>query len=142
MEYRRFGDALVVRIDKDEEIVEQLTLLAERENIALASVEAIAGVREVEFGIYDAAEHQYHPHCLSGFFEVTSLMGTVTEMNGKPYLHLHIGLSDESGQVQGGHLKRAVVGATCEMVVRVIGGKVGRKHDAATGLNLFCFDEP
>ena len=140
MEYRRFGGAIVARMDKGEEIVEQLTALVEKEQIALASVEAIAGLQELEFGIYDPVEHQYHPHHLSGFFEVISLLGNVTQQDGKPYLHLHVSVSDQTGQVQGGHLKYAVVGATCEMVLRPIDGTVGRKHDEATGLNLFCFD--
>ena len=139
MEYKRFPGAIVARIDKGEEIVEQLKALVAREHIRLASVEAIAGVSELEFGIYDPVEHRYHPHALSGFFEVVSLMGNVTEMDGKPYLHLHISVSDESGRLQGGHLNRAVVGATCEMIIRPIDGAVDRRHDDDTGLNLFSF---
>ena len=41
MEYRRFGDKIVARIDRGEEILEQLKELAHRENITLASVPAL-----------------------------------------------------------------------------------------------------
>ena len=139
MDYRKFDNAIVARIDKDEEIMEKLTEIVVREGIALASVEAIAGIRELEFGVYDPVEHQYHPQRLEGFFEVISLMGNVTQQEGKPYLHLHISVSDQSGRAVGGHMKRAVVGATCEMVIRPIAGTVVRKHDEETGLNLFSF---
>ena len=42
-------------------------------------------------------------------------------------------------QAFGGHLNRAVVSATCEMVITVIDGKVDRVYDEETGLNVFKF---
>ena len=41
MEYRRFGDTLIVRMDRNEEITEQIRIVAEREQIKLASVQAL-----------------------------------------------------------------------------------------------------
>ena len=41
MDYRRFGDTVMVRIDPAEEIIQELRLVAEKENIRLASVEAL-----------------------------------------------------------------------------------------------------
>ena len=38
MEYKRFGNKIIVRIDKDEEILEQVKELALKENIRLAAV--------------------------------------------------------------------------------------------------------
>ena len=37
MEYRKFDNVIVARIDKDEEILEQLRVIAIKENIKLAS---------------------------------------------------------------------------------------------------------
>ena len=41
MDYRRFGDTLLVRIDRGEEILEQVKTVALKENIQLASVQAL-----------------------------------------------------------------------------------------------------
>ena len=49
-------------------------------------------------------------------------------------------VGNEKGEVFGGHLKRAVVSATCEMVITVIDGKVDRVYDEEIGLNVFKFD--
>ena len=44
MEYRKFGNTLVVRIDKGEEILESVKVLAEKENIKLASIQALGAI--------------------------------------------------------------------------------------------------
>ena len=53
--------------------------------------------------------------------------------------HLHMSAGNDKGEVFGGHLNRAVVSATCEMVVDVLDGTVDRQYDPVTGLNLFKF---
>ena len=50
-----------------------------------------------------------------------------------------LALVDSEGKVFGGHLNRAVVSATCEMVINVIDGVVDRVFDNETGLNIFKF---
>ena len=46
---------------------------------------------------------------------------------------------DEKGAVVGGHLNRANVSATCEMVITILDGSVGRAFSDEVGLNLFKF---
>ena len=74
-----------------------------------------------------------------GDFEIVSLTGTISTMNGEYYCHLHMSAGDENGNVFGGHLNRAVVSVTCEMVINIINGNVDRKYDEETGINLFEF---
>ena len=139
MEYRRFGDTLVLRMDKGEEIIQSLRLAAEKEQVRLAAVEALGAVDDFTVGVFDTVEKQYHANHFSGAFEIVSLTGTVTTQDGKFYAHLHMSAGDREGKVFGGHLNSATVSATCEMVVRVLDGEVERQFDEKVGLNLFRF---
>lgn len=139
MEYKRFENTVFVRMDKGEEIVETLKAICEKENITLAYVNAIGAVGDVTVGVFKTAEKQYHSNCFQGDFEIVSLSGTVTEMDGKHYSHLHMSVGNEKGEVFGGHLNKAVVSATCEMVIHIVNGKVGRRFSNEIGLNLFDF---
>lgn len=139
MEYRRFGDTVIVRMDPTEEIVQQLRLVAEKENIRLAAVEALGAVNDFTVGVFDCGSKEFHSNRFVGSYEIVSLTGTVTTQDGKPYIHLHMSAGDSTGKVFGGHLTSATVSATCEMVIRVLDGTVERVFDENTGLNLFKF---
>ena len=56
MEYRKFGKTIVIRMDKGEEILEQLRVLAERETIQLASVSALGAVGDFTVGVFRTAQ--------------------------------------------------------------------------------------
>ena len=130
MEYKRFDNTIFVRIDKGEEILEQLKAIALQEHIKLASVSALGAINDFTVGVFKTAEKKYYANEFQGYYEITSLTGTITTMNGEYYAHLHM---------SGGHLNRAIVSATCEMVITVIDGTVERRFDEEVGLNLFQF---
>ena len=118
MDYKRFDDTILVRMDRGEEILEQVKAVALREHVALASVQALGAINDFTVGVYNVAEKKYYANDFKGSFEIVSLTGTIDTMNDGFYCHLHLSAGNERGQVFGGHLNRAVVSATCEMVIR------------------------
>lgn len=139
MEYRRFENTLVVRLDRGEEILTQVKELALKEQIRLASVTAIGATDDFTVGVYSIPEKKYYPNHFEGTYEIVSLIGTINTMDGAFYAHLHMSAGDREGRVFGGHLTKAVISATCEMIVTVIDGTVDRARDEETGINLFKF---
>lgn len=139
MQYKKFGDTYLVRIDLDEEIMQSLTCLCEKEHVALARVEAIGAVNHAVIGVYDLQKKEYYPEEIHEFMEITSLNGNITAMDGKPYIHLHATLADQHHAIHGGHALEMRVGATCEMFVTVLDGEVKRQKDEALGINLWTF---
>lgn len=140
MEYRKFGNTIFVRIDKGEEILEKLKEISVKENIKLAHVSALGATNDFTVGVFNVDEKKYYANSFSGNFEIVSLTGTVTTMDGEFYAHLHMSAGNDKGEVFGGHLNRARISATCEMVITVTDGMVERKFNEDVGLNLFDFE--
>ena len=139
MEYRRFGNTIYLRLDPKEEILEEIGKVAKKENIRLAQVTGLGAINDFTAGVYNTVTKEYHSIQFQGAFEIVSLTGTVTRKDGDVYLHLHIAAGDEEGLVHGGHLNRAIISATCQMVITILDGTVDRKFDPDIGLNLFDF---
>ena len=137
MKYKKYGDCLAVRIDRSEEIVSSLRGVCSRENIRFASVTGIGAAGHTVVGLYHVAEKKFVSNTFDGELEMTSLTGSVTEKDGKPYLHLHASFAGPDGKAVGGHLVEAVVSGTAEIFLRAVPGAMDRRTDPVTGLNLF-----
>ncbi len=139
MEYKRFKDTIVARMDRGEEILTELKKIALAENVKLAEISALGAVDDFTVGVYNVAEKKYYSNHFEGAYEIVSLTGSINTMNGEYYSHLHMSAGNDKGEVFGGHLNSARISATSEMFIRVIDGNVDRFHDEVTGLNLFRF---
>lgn len=133
MEYKRFGDTVLLRIDRGEEIVAAIRSVADAEEISLASVSAIGATDDFTVGVYDVEKQSYTPNTFRGAYEIVSLSGTIDRMEDAVYTHLHMSAGNARGEVFGGHLNRAVVSATCEVVIRLVDGAVDRRRDPVAG---------
>ena len=140
MEYRKFDQGYVLRLDPGEEIVASLTRLVEEEQVELASVSALGAANDVTIGIFNTAEKKYYSRRYQGDFEISALVGNVTRKDGEPYLHLHITIGNPvTGEVHAGHLSSATISATLELFLQVWNGRVGRKFSDTVGLILLEF---
>lgn len=134
MRYFVLGSQYVVRLDAGERIVETLRALCERDAIGGGYFHGLGAVGEAEIGHFDPSANEYDWARLSGPYEIVSLYGNITTVDGKPFLHAHVALGDNTFDVKGGHLKEAVVSVTCEVTLVRFRDDIGRTRDEATGL--------
>lgn len=139
MEYQKFGNKYVVRLDKGEEILACLKALCKENGIRLGAVTGIGAVNKAVVGLFETTTKTYHPKEFTGDMEISGLVGNISEMNGEVYLHLHATLTDPTYNAFGGHLNSAIVSATAEIVVDAIDGSLDRAFSEEIGLNLFKF---
>ncbi len=139
MEFKKFRDRYVIRLDKSEEIISTVKAFCKKQGVALGWITGIGAVNRAKIGLSDTAKKEYHSKILEGDFEITSLMGNISTMDGEVYLHLHINLADGEHKTWGGHLNEAIISATGELIIERIEGDVEREFSEEIGLNLYKF---
>jgi uncharacterized protein len=136
MNYKQYSNTVFVRIDKGEELVENLKNICKELHIMLGSISGIGATDKVTVGLMNTKTKKYQSKEFTGDHEITSLLGNITTMNGEVYLHLHITLGNVEHKTIGGHLTSAVISATFEGIINIIDGQVTREYSDEVGLNL------
>ena len=140
MEYRVYGNDVVLRIQKGEEILTCLKEVCEKEHITLRSVTGLGAVGEVTLGVFNRENFAYEKQTYTGDMEIASCVGNISTMEGKNYLHIYMVVGNVTdGICHAGHLNRAVVSLTGEFILHKIEGTVEREYSPEVGLNLFKF---
>lgn len=137
MKFKKCGNRVIVRIDRDEEIVETLKRVCRENEITLGSISGIGSTNRTTIGLFETVKKKYLSKELAGEYEISHLSGNISTMKGEAYLHLHITLSDARCNAFGGHLNSAIVSGTCEVVIDIIEGEVDREFSEEIGLNLY-----
>lgn len=136
MNYKRFGNRVIVRIDSGEEIIKTLKQLCKNLDIKLGSITGIGATDKATIGLFDIKTREYRSTEFVGDHEIAPVYGNISTMDGKVYLHLHANLCNAAHKSFGGHLNSAVVSATFEAVIDIIDAEIDRVFDEKIGLNL------
>jgi predicted DNA-binding protein with PD1-like motif len=130
------GALLLLRFDKGENVLERLSDFFHEEQLTAALFTAIGAAAEVTLSYYDLTAKKYIDHELSEDLEIVSVTGNIGRMNHKPIIHAHGVFADRELRSFGGHIKKIIVSATCEVTLTLLEGEIVRSHDETTGLNL------
>ena len=139
MQYVKYNNDYILRIDKNEEIVNTIKEFCIKNNIKNGTITGIGNTNKIILSLYDTNQKGYINKTLEEPLEITTLNGNVSTKNNEPYLHIHINVSNKDFQVFGGHLNECYVAATCEITIHKIDGFAKRNFDQETGLNLYDF---
>ncbi len=140
MEFRRADNLWVIRLDKGEMLVKTLHHFFEEQKITGGYVWGIGSITDVELGYYDIQKKEYLRKHFTEVYELLSLQGNITVVEGKPFLHAHVLLSGIDYGAVGGHLFEAQVRATVEAFIHPWHVSIGRKFNEEVGLNLWKFN--
>lgn len=139
MDYRKFQNKYVIRVDKGEEIVDKIKQICRENNIKLGWVKGLGAVNKITLGLFETSTKKYIASNFEGDYEISALYGNISTMNGEVYTHIHASISDSQCKTFGGHLSEAVVSATAEIVIESMEGTVEREFNEEIGLNLYKF---
>ena len=136
MKFKKTGDTYIIRLDRNEKIIESIKSFCTKNNIKCGYFSGIGALDEVELAHYIADNKKYTSKVFKQPLEITSLTGNITSMDNEVYLHCHITLGDEEMKAVSGHLKEGKIAATCEVILVKLDMEINRKHDDFIGLNL------
>ena len=121
-----------------DDLLGAISVICRENNISLGRVEAIGAVEKATLGYYDQKRKEYDFFTLDSSHEITSLTGNVSLRDGVPMVHAHVTLSDEKGNVKGGHLAPGTIVFACEVIIEAFEGPdFNRGLDKDTGLPLW-----
>lgn len=137
MKTRKEGNRIFIRLELGDEVHSSLVAAASEHGVAGGWLNGIGAASAVELGYYDLKRKDYERWEVEGEVEVASVQGSLGQVDGKPFVHLHAVVSDRKCVTHGGHLFRATTGATLEFVLLVGEAPIERTLDETTGLNLW-----
>ncbi|MCG4578932.1 PPC domain-containing DNA-binding protein [Clostridium cochlearium] len=139
MDYKKYADKYVIRLDRGDEIVESIRNFCRKEDIKAAKISGIGATNHVVIGIYELENKKYHEKEFKEDFEITSLMGNVSTYKGDLIPHLHINLGDKDFNVKGGHLQSAIISVTGEIFLEPIEDVLEKEINEDTGIKILKF---
>ena len=131
------GRKFFVRADHNSDLIAFLTELAKVEKIMAAAFTAIGALKCAKLGFYDQKKHKYLENRLTSPQEIASCLGNISLKEGEPFVHAHAVLADQKGNIKAGHLFEGIVFAAEIYVTELLGERILRKNDDATGLSLW-----
>ena len=140
MRYRVINEipkTYAVIFETGDEIAGGLLDFAVSLDLAAASFTAIGALSAVELGWLDWNDKKYHTSVkLDEQIELLSLIGDIALKDGKPQVHAHVVVGKKDGTAHGGHLIRAHVRPTCEVILTESPAHVIKQIDPESGIAL------
>jgi len=126
----------VLRLDEDEELIQTLIAFCKKSRIKSGFFSGLGAAKETVISEYSLAKKRYSDKTIKSEMEIAGLIGNIAKMDKKIIIHAHAILSNFNKGVTGGHVKKLVVGATCEIFLKAINKTIKREFSPEIGLNL------
>jgi len=128
---------IVLVLDEGEEAFEAITAFARQADLSAASLTAIGAFSSATVGWFDLETKTYVPIEVEQQCEALSLLGDVAlGDDGQASLHIHAVVGLRDGSTRGGHLLKAVVRPTLEVVLTETPAHLRRRKRPEIGAAL------
>lgn len=103
-----------IRLDRGESVNQTLKKWCVENGVKCGRIHGLGALEKVELGYYDYHKDEYQSKLFEQEYELLSMEGNISMMEGEPFVHLHVSLSDEEYRSFGGHMFDGVVAVTAE----------------------------
>lgn len=143
MRFKQIGSepkTFALIMDTGDEIGDVLKRFASAQNLAGSSFKAMGALSQVKVGWFNWESKKYEVAAeFNGQLELLSLIGDIALKDSEPQVHAHISIGRRDGTAHGGHLLKAYVRPTCELILTESPEHLQKQIDPASGLALIRF---
>jgi predicted DNA-binding protein with PD1-like motif len=125
-----------VILESGEEVFESLMEFAKEQKVSASQFTAIGAFSETVVGFFDFSLKDYKHIPLKTQMEVLTLNGDITIFNDQHKIHAHVVLGKEDGTAHGGHLIKAIVHPTLEIILNESPVYLERQMNEELGISL------
>lgn len=137
---QKINELIWLEIRRGDDLLEAISGYCAKNKIKSGLIFAVGALQKANLAFYDQAEKKYSAEVINRPLEILSGLGNVSLKDNKPFVHVHLAVSDKAGRVYGGHLEPGSIVFACECAIaRTSGDALNRKFDKLTALNLWSF---
>lgn len=123
-------------LKRGENVTQSILQCANDAELPSATLIGLGALENPTLEYYDFSAKKFQGKTFSGIYELLSLNGDITQSKDKRVIHIHVGLGNDQYNMIGGHLSNALIGVTGEITVIPFKGKLIKRTDKETGLEL------
>jgi len=140
MKFRKIDESpktFILVFETGDELADGLLQFAKEQKLSAASFKAVGALSSVRLGWFSWESKNYEPSVtLDEQVELLSLIGDVALKEDKPIVHAHAVIGKKDGTAHGGHLLKAHIRPTCEVVLTESPAHLQKVIDPESGLAL------
>jgi hypothetical protein len=119
-----------------DEVTSILKSFAKEQNLNAGRFTAVGGFSEATLGYFVWDKREYEPIPIDEQVEVLSVLGDIAQDGDSPVVHAHVTVGHRGGRVSGGHLLRAIVRPTLEVMLDELPAELQKSIDPAAHIPL------
>ena len=133
----KLGKIVFARLSTGEDLLETINLVAEKSHVSAGFFVLIGTLRKTNLGYYREGKHE--TIVVDQPVEIVSCTGNISLKDDKPFAHAHVSVSNEKGEVMGGHVMPGCeIGVIGQLVlVEAADARLVVKFDEKTHLSLW-----
>ena len=122
--------------DTNDEVISLLEDFSKEKNLRASQFTGIGAFKEVTLCFFDFEKKDYRKTEIKEQVELLSLVGDITLYKNEHKIHPHVVVAKSDGTAYGGHLLKAIVHPTLELIINESPGYLQREVNEETGLPL------
>jgi predicted DNA-binding protein with PD1-like motif len=117
------GKIHLLSLDTGSDLYETVSAYVTEHDIKAASVAFIGAVRKANLAWWDQEAEEYCGFSFVEPMEVVGGLGSISEVDGRPFAHIHLTLANQEGRVVGGHVEPGTEVYAMEITIQELVGE-------------------